>query len=74
MGKDGNMENKRQLQVGDTIRCQGIVATIATIAFQEPWEWRGSWYLEFRDTKGVYRSWKQNSDGGYAVNSEGVRI
>jgi hypothetical protein len=27
---------------------------------------RKAYYLEFRDTNGVYRSWKQNFDGGYA--------
>ena len=27
---------KRQLEVGDTVVCQGIQATIAEIAFQEP--------------------------------------
>lgn len=65
---------KRQLQVGDTIRCQGISATIASIAFQEPWEWRNSWYMEFTDTNGVYRSWKQEYDGGKAFDSNGVEI
>lgn len=56
----------RQLQPGDVIHCQGITATIASIAYQEPWEWREAYYLEFTDTKGNYRSWKQNFDGGYA--------
>lgn len=59
----------RQLRPGDTIVCQGIRATIKEIAFQEPWEWRQAYYLEFRDTNGIYRSWKQNFDGGYAILS-----
>ena len=55
-----------ELQVGDIVTCKGITCTIATITFQEPWEWRNSYYTEFRDTNGVYRSWKQNFDGGHA--------
>lgn len=65
---------KRQLEAGDTIICGGIRATIATIAFQEPWEWRDSWYLEFRDTNGIYRSWKQVFDGGKAYDANGNEI
>ena len=65
---------KRQLKIGDTIKVQGITATIATIEFQEPWEWRNSWYLEFRDTKGNYRSWKQEYDGGKAFDKYGNEI
>lgn len=65
---------KRQLQEGDTIRCQGIKATIAKIAFQEPWEWRKAWYLEFTDTDGCYRSWKQADDGGKAFDKDGNEI
>lgn len=65
---------KRQLEAGDTIKCQGITATIADIAFQEPWGWREAWYLEFTDTKGNYRSWKQNCDGGKAFDSTGKEI
>lgn len=56
----------RKLKPGDIIHCQGIVCTIKEITFQEPWEWREAYYLEFTDTNGVYRSWKQNCDGGYA--------
>lgn len=65
---------KRQLEVGDTIRCMGEVATIAEIAFQEPWEWRESYYLEFTDTNGIYRSWKQEFDGGRAYDKNGKEI
>ena len=56
----------RDLRQGDRIHCQGIVCTIKEIAWQEPWEWREAYYLEFRDINGVYRSWKQNYDGGFA--------
>jgi hypothetical protein len=65
---ENTMEIKRQLEIGDTIRCMGITATIAEIAFQEPWEWRESYYLEFTDTNGNYRSWKQEFDGGKAYD------
>ena len=68
------MEIKRQLEVGDIIKCQGITARIAEIAFQEPWQWRNSYYLEFRDTNGEYRSWKQEYDGGTAFDKDGNRI
>lgn len=57
---------QRDLKVGDIIHCQGIIVTIKEIAWQEPWSMRNSYYLEFRDTNGVYRSWKQCCDGGYA--------
>jgi len=55
----------RDLRVGDIVHVQGITCTIKEIAWQEPWRWRNSYYLEFTDTKGVYRSWKQEFDGGY---------
>lgn len=58
------------LQKGDVIKCQGITCTIDTIAFQEPWSYRDSYYLEFTDTDGVYRSWKQKYDGGDAYRKE----
>ena len=57
----------RDLRPGDVIHCNGISCEIKEITYQEPWEWRGAYYLEFRDTNGNYRSWKQNFDGGYAV-------
>ena len=65
---------KRQLKVGDTIKCAGITATIAEISFQEPWEWRQAWYIEFTDTDGNYRNWRQNDDGGKAFDENGNEI
>ena len=60
------MMNVRDLRPGDVVYCQGIACTIKEIVWQEPWEMRKAYYLEFRDTNGVYRSRKQNFDGGYA--------
>lgn len=65
---------KRQLVIGDTIKAQGITATIAEITFQEPWAWRKSWYIEFTDTDGNYRNWKQSDDGGTAYDKDGNEI
>ena len=71
------MANKKEfLEVGDTIVCSVNIgfrtitdfhATIAKIAYQEPYSWRGAYYLEFWDTNGTYRSWKQNYDGGHVI-------
>lgn len=44
----------RDLRPGDVVHCQGIVCTIKEIVWQEPWEWREAYYLEFLDTNGVY--------------------
>lgn len=64
------MSKQRQLKPGDKILCKGITCTIKEIAFQEPWDWRESYYLEFTDTNGNYRSWKQMYDGGEAFLME----
>ena len=61
-----NELNGEQLQVGDIVVCKGIKCEIAKITFSEPWSWRNSYYAEFTDTNGVYRSWKQQYDGGCA--------
>lgn len=63
----------KELKVGDLIICQGIRCVIGEIAWQEPWSMRQAYCLEFRDTDGVYRSWKQNIDGGKAFRN-GVQI
>ena len=60
------MMNVRDLRPGDVVYCQGIACIIKEIVWQEPWEMRKAYCLEFLDTNGIYRSWKQNFDGGYA--------
>lgn len=57
----------KELEVGDTIVCKGIKATIASITFQEYWGEDEGFYTEFRDTNGKYRNWKQYIDGGYVI-------
>lgn len=56
----------RDLRPGDVIQCKGITCTIKEITMQESWSWRKSYYVEFVDTEGNYRSWKQNVDVGEA--------
>lgn len=58
----------RNLRIGDVIHVNGVTCQIAEIIYQEPWDWRKAYYIEFRDTDGKHRSWKQNIDGGYKVN------
>lgn len=52
-----------KLKPGDIVTCKGISATIKEITFQEYWEGEG-YYVEFTDTNGNYRNWKQWTDGG----------
>ena len=57
------------LELGDTIICKGIKATIKEINFQEWWYGYG-FITEFIDTNGNYRSWKQGVDGGKVIPKE----
>ena len=43
----------RDLKPGDVVHVQGIVCEIAEIAWQEPWDWREAYYLEFRDANRI---------------------
>ena len=60
----------RDLRPEDIIHCGGVTCEIKEIKYQEPWNWRNAYYIEFLDTNGNYRSWKQNFDGGYAELKE----
>ena len=62
----GNSTNK-VLEIGDIVVCKGIRAEIASITFQEYWGEDEGFYIEFRDTNGNYRNWKQYIDGGYVI-------
>lgn len=57
------MDNEKEKLIGKTVVCQGVRATIAEV--YDACYWNGKWDIEFRDTNGVYRSWKQEFDGGY---------
>lgn len=63
---NGTGHDSKVLEPGDKVKCKGITCTIAEITFQEYWEDDG-FYTEFRDTNGVYRSWKQRVDGGEVI-------
>lgn len=54
------------VKVGDTIVCNGLRATVATIHYQDYFDESG-FNIEFTSTDGVYRSWKQNLDGGELI-------
>lgn len=64
------MNDRPKAKPGDIIICQGIRAVIAKIAYQECYplgDGKYEWFMEFTDTKGVYRSWKSELDGGRII-------
>ena len=75
---------KRPLVVGDSVKCRGERVTIGKILFQDayhanlrPGEKGISDYydIEFEDSKGKYRHWKSNVDGGIVVlNSNAEKL
>lgn len=66
-GKDNFDRDNFVLEPGDAIVCKGIKAIIKEIEFQDYWEGYG-FIIEFTDTNGNYRSWKQEVDGGYVID------
>ncbi len=55
------------LERGDKIKCQGILAEIATIHYQDYDRRDDTFIAEFYDTNGNIRNWHQNSDGGVVI-------
>lgn len=55
-------------RVGDKIQCMGITVTIGSIYYSDCWD--GVWDIEFKDTDGNYRHWKQYYDGGEYIPQE----
>lgn len=51
----------RKVRKGDRIHCMGITVTIQKVFYYDWWE---TWDIEFIDTEGNYRHWKQAYDGG----------
>ena len=65
---------------GATIVCGGIVAVVDKVLYAEHWD-RDGWDIEFIDTLGNYRHWKQWDDlgvihmpkkGKRLINSQGT--
>ena len=75
---------KRPLAVGDSVKCRGERVTIGKILSQDayhanlrPGEKGISDYydIEFEDSKGNYRHWKSNIDGGIVIlNSNAEKL
>lgn len=63
------------VNIGDTIVCKGIRATVARIAYQEYFpatKYQPEWLVvEFWDTNGNYRNWKKHYDGGDVIPANG---
>lgn len=52
---------------GDSIVCNGLKVTIGEIVYQDECARDGERDVEFVDTRGWYRHWKQHLDGGYVI-------
>ena len=63
---DGNM----LVREGDSIVCGGVTVMVAEIVYQDESAMDGERDVEFIDTKGWYRHWKQSLDGGYVIRKE----
>lgn len=66
----------REAKVGDKIKCSGVTATIKEIISQysDPEYDNGKVKIEylsveFFDTEGKYRYWKQRFDGGQLISA-----
>lgn len=61
------VDGKRIAEVGDCVYCKGVYAQIKKIEYQDHFGEEG-FDMEFTDTSGRYRSWKQRYDGGTLIN------
>lgn len=52
----------QEIQPGDIIECKGLKVVVSKILYQNNFD--NQYILEFEDTNGNYRSWKQHVDGG----------
>lgn len=62
-----NTTRCKRVRTGDKILCMGAVVTIGKILYQEYFD---DWDIEFIDTAGYYRHWKQYFDGGQLIRKK----
>ena len=60
--------------IGDKINCSGITVTIAEILYQDTYADEGELDIEFKDTHGNYRHWKQYFDGGKLIPATDKKV
>lgn len=58
------MKKRNRARKGYCIACMGVTVTIEKILFQDFYK---DWDIEFIDTEGNYRHWKQSIDGGKLI-------
>ena len=54
-------------RIGDKVSCMGITAEIGKLYYSDHYD--GQWDIEFVDTTGQYRHWKQIYDGGTYIRT-----
>ena len=55
-----------KIDVGDTVIARGIKVVVGEIIYQEYYDETG-YSIEFIDSRGDYRDWKQSVDGGQLI-------
>lgn len=58
----------KNIHKGDHIACMGEVVTVGKILYRD--YYAGTWDVEFIDTEGNYRHWKQALDGGKLIRTK----
>lgn len=67
------MEREKVAKIGDWVRCNSMIFEIAQIYSQDFWEDEG-WDIEFKDSVGTHRRWKQWLDEGEFIPSELIEV
>lgn len=52
----------------------GMTFCSGTVLTADNWGEDGGWYIEFTDSNGNYRYWKQRYDGGHLIEVDGLSL